>query len=163
MRTETIASATLPMDSSVDFYASLPELLIRHTDDDTEDTDSSGSMPGLEPQCKLDDDSSISSSDTMTAAERKLVNERDCWDVEGGIEQKGAEAQLPGGIEDNSSVHTGSDSSGSTMPGLVARIGKVQIRSMGVVTLLERLGGPKKNSDLHQGFGPPLMDARIHC
>jgi hypothetical protein len=208
------------MDSSVGSYASLTEMLIRHADDDSEDTDSSGSMPGLEPRCKLDDDSSLSSSDTVTSEPngrklvnerdcwdieggidqkgadaqlpggigdsedtdssgsmpgleprckldddsslsssdtvtsepngRKLVNERDCWDVEGGIDQKGADAQLPGGIGDDSSVDTGSDSSGSTMPGLVERIGMVQTRSVGVATLSERLEGSKKNGNIEK-------------
>jgi hypothetical protein len=150
-KTETIAGTTLPMDSKVDSYASLPELLIPRAGDDSEDTDSSGSMPGLEPRCKLDDDSSISSSDTVTEPNgRKLVNERYYCDVGGGSDQKGAEAQLPEGVGDDSSVDTGSDSSRSTMPGLVERVGKVQTRSVGVVTLLERLEGSKKNSDLEK-------------
>jgi hypothetical protein len=55
-----------------------------------------------------------------------------------------------GGIEDDSSVNTGSNSSGSTMPGLVERIGKVQTRSVGVVTLSERLEGSEKNSELEK-------------
>jgi hypothetical protein len=44
MRCETFDNATIKMDSSVDSYASLPELLIRHADDDSEDSDSSRSI-----------------------------------------------------------------------------------------------------------------------